>query len=163
MAPWGVSVLRWNPLTETTNATTVTFRVTFSEDVQNLDLSDLAFTGDAGGYATASSLTPVTGSSVFDLAVNVPLYANGLLTLDLAPGATIDDLAGNPLAKRPHHNPYESYTINHTTTPIYVNDAWRDTTTGIPAPRNPISSLATTPLPTSPTRSPTWLGPAPSM
>ena len=142
LAPRGLSVLRQNPTTTAphamtvayaataTQATTVTFRVTFSEDVQNLDLSDLAFAGAAGVYATASDLTPVTGSSVFDLTVNVPLYAQGLLTLELAPGATIDDLAGNALGDGTPPDPYESYTIDHTTTPVYVNDAWRDTLLG---------------------------------
>ncbi|MCY2990393.1 MAG: hypothetical protein NTY19_21325 [Planctomycetota bacterium] len=131
LAPTGISVVRKNLAAEVTNATTVTFRVTFSEDVQNLGLNDLAFTGAAGSYATASGLTPVTGSSVFDLTVNVPLYANGLLTLVLAPGATIDDRAGNALSTTGSPpNPYQSYTIDHTTTPVYVNGSWRSTPLG---------------------------------
>ena len=95
--PTVVSVLRWDPVAETTTATSVTFRITFSEDVQNLDAADVVFTGAAGDFATPSGLTPVTGSSVFDLTVDVPLWAHGALVLDLAPDVTIDDLAGNPL------------------------------------------------------------------
>ncbi|MCY2994596.1 MAG: Ig-like domain-containing protein [Planctomycetota bacterium] len=131
LAPTGISVVRKNLAAKVTNATTVTFRVTFSEDVQHLGLSDVAFAGAAGVHATASGLTPVTGSSVFDLTVNVPLYANGLLTLALAPNATIDDLAGNALSTTGSPpNPYQSYTIDHTTTPVYVNGAWRSTPLG---------------------------------
>jgi hypothetical protein len=117
-APTVDSVLRWDPLDETTDATTVTFQITFSEDVQNVDVSDLVFTGTASAFATATDLVPVTGTSVFELTVDIQSGTNGDLGLDLADDATIDDMAGNPLNSSTPPDPWQSYLIEHGTAPI---------------------------------------------
>ncbi len=136
-APTVLSVVRQVPPDATTTATSVTFRITFSEDVQNLDEADVVFTGPAGALATASGLVPVSmmGFSVFDLTVNVPLWAHGLLVVDLAPDVTIEDLAGNPLDTETTPEPLEiDYTIDHRTTPVYVDENWA----GMPLGDSPV-------------------------
>jgi len=81
------------------HAVTVDFTINFSETVTGLDGSD--FTLDVTGDLTGASITNVTGSgSTHTVTVNTG-SGNGTLKLDVPLGATITDLAGNPLGNLP--------------------------------------------------------------
>lgn len=91
-----LSFERHTPIAEYTNADTLVFRVTFAEDVQNVDLSDF----EVHGSSTAS-ITNVTAASaqVYDVTVSGGDLAgfNGQVGLDLSGTQDIEDLGSNPL------------------------------------------------------------------
>jgi autotransporter-associated beta strand protein len=96
LAPSVASVNRQNPTAATSSADTITFRVTFSEQVSGVDASD--FTPFfSGGLAGAISGLSQAGDRVFDVTVG-PLIGEGSVRLDVnAGGAGVADIAGNTL------------------------------------------------------------------
>ncbi len=112
--PEVTSIVRQSPMDATTNATSVTFRVTFNEDVTNVstDGSDFAISGAAaGGTASIASATQITASTVFDVVVNT-INTDGDLDLDFAAGQDIQD--GNSNAFALAINSEQEYTIDQT-------------------------------------------------
>jgi hypothetical protein len=77
-----------------TNATSVSWTITFSEPVTGVDASDFAL---AGAGAVGAALVGVSGGGAV-YAVAASTGADGLLRLDLVDDDSIADLAGNPLA-----------------------------------------------------------------
>jgi hypothetical protein len=104
--PTVVSISFQNPVNALTNATSVTFRVVFSEAVTNVDASDFTktLTGVAGGAIT---VTPVSATT-YD--VSFPVSGSGTIRLDVLSSATIIDAAGS------------AYTSNFITGPVYNLD-----------------------------------------
>ncbi|MBI5933769.1 MAG: hypothetical protein HY867_08680 [Chloroflexi bacterium] len=96
------------PLSNPTSSTIVTFIVTFTENVTGVDTADfsLATTGISG--ASVGSVIP-TSASVYIVNVFTGT-GNGTLRLDVPVGATISDVAGNPLAGLPYTSG-ETYTV----------------------------------------------------
>jgi len=94
--PTVLSSNRLSPAAAFTNATTATFRVTFSESVMGVDAADfsLSRTGSAAG-----SIASVSGSgAVYDIGLS-GLSGAGTVRLDVrASGTGITDGAGNPLS-----------------------------------------------------------------
>jgi hypothetical protein len=114
-APRLAGITRENPAAEFTNASSVTFTVTFDEAVTGVVSSSFTTSGISGsggagningvaGSGTTWSVTVATGNN------NV----NGTLTLALASGASINDLAGNALTTREATGSVETYTIDKT-------------------------------------------------
>jgi rhamnogalacturonan endolyase len=96
LAPVVVSVNRQNPTAATSSADTITFRVTFSEQVDGVDASDFT-TAFSGGLAGAISGVSQAGNAVFDVTVG-PLTGEGGVRLDVNAGGTgVADVAGNAL------------------------------------------------------------------
>src|SRR5262245_60270163 len=96
LAPTVVSVNRQNPTTATSSADTITFRVTFSEQVGGVDASDFTPVF-SGGLAGAISSVVQAGGGVFDVTVG-PLTGEGSVRLDVnASGTSVADIAGNAL------------------------------------------------------------------
>ncbi|MEO1210899.1 MAG: hypothetical protein AAFX78_15350 [Cyanobacteria bacterium J06638_20] len=120
--PSVVSILRQTPATELTNVDTLTFRVTFSEDVTGtVDAADFAV--NSTSTATVTGLTPVSGTE-YDVTVSGGNLAtfNGTVGLDLAAGADIDDASGNNVIIQeptPAEND-QTYTLD-TTAPTVTN------------------------------------------
>jgi gliding motility-associated-like protein len=115
VAPTVISSVRFNPTSAVTNATTVVYRVTFSEPVKNISTTGFALSGTASGNIVSVSAS--TGSTV-DVTVNV-LSSPGTLRLDVTGSGLIKDLPGNPLA-----SPFtggEDYTINNA--PSFISSA----------------------------------------
>jgi LPXTG-site transpeptidase (sortase) family protein len=110
-APAVSSILRHTPASSPTNATNVTFRVTFSKDVQNVDLGDfsLVLTGSVTG--ALNTVTPVS-ASVYDVNINL-VAGNGTLALGFAAGNNITDLADNQLGTSPAVGTNENYIIDN--------------------------------------------------
>jgi hypothetical protein len=106
------SITRQTPTTSLTDADTLVFRATFSEDVQNVDEKDFAVTGTT---ATVTGVSKVS-AAVYDLTVSGGDLANynGTVGLDLAAGQNITDLASNALpATEPAID--ETYAIQNST------------------------------------------------
>ncbi|GAA4300085.1 heparin lyase I family protein [Nibribacter koreensis] len=96
-APTVVSILRQNPLSEVTYATTLTFRITFSEAVVGVDKQDFSLSTTSTATGVLGTLIHVS-SSIFDITVT-NASGEGSLRLDLnSSGTGILDAAGNALA-----------------------------------------------------------------
>ena len=92
--PTVVSIDRQSPAIDPTNATSVTYRLTFSEAVNGVDISDFELTTSGTATGVLSSVTH-TSSSVYDLTVSF-ITGNGMLRPDLkSTGTDITDAAGN--------------------------------------------------------------------
>lgn len=116
LSPSILSFVRQSPTSAITNSDTLTFRVTFSEAVINVDNSDFVATGTT---ATPTSVNPIS-ASVYDVTISggdLPSL-NGTVGLNLAasPPKNITDLASNSLpAGEPPVD--ETYTVDNTTVP----------------------------------------------
>ena len=95
-APRITSITRQTPATSPTNADSLTWRITFNENVQNVDASDFTVTGTT---ATVTSVTTATSFTVFDVTVSGGDLANlnATVTLGFAGGQNIQDFFGNAL------------------------------------------------------------------
>ncbi len=95
-APTVESVVRHDPAGSPTNADSLTWRVTFSEDVANVDLSDFTAAGTTATLAVAEA----TASSVFDVTASGGDLAglNGTVTLGFATAQDIADTSTPPNA-----------------------------------------------------------------
>ena len=104
------SIKRQSPTDQHTGADTLTWRVTFSEPARNVDASDFRI----GGTTAELTVTAVeTSQSIYDMSIAGGDLANlnGTVTLSLANGRNITDLAGNPLdikkVPTPNENAFE--------------------------------------------------------
>src|SRR5678815_4305834 len=115
--PAVTSINRQSPLTQTTNASTLTFRTTFSEKVNNVDYTDFNFSIVSGTVSgTLNNLSVVAvGSAGTTYAVTVnSVSGNGTVKLDLnGAGTGITDDAGNAISGG--FTAGETYTVNQTT------------------------------------------------
>ena len=96
--PSVVSINRNSPPGPVTNASTVSFTVTFSEPVTGVNGTDfqVATTGTVG--TTLTQVTPVS-SSVYTVTIS-GITGIGTLGLNLVDNGSITDLAGNPLTEQ---------------------------------------------------------------
>jgi hypothetical protein len=98
VAPTVVSSVRQSPTAATTNATTLTFRLVFSEPVSGVATTSFLAT-TTGVIGTISSVAAVNGSpTTYDVTLT-GIAGNGTLRLDVKnSGSGITDVAGNPLS-----------------------------------------------------------------
>ena len=96
MAPTVTDIERQEPDTSPTNSDTLKWRVTFSEDVQNVDTTDFSVSGTTG---TVTAVAGVSGSErQYDVTASGGDLANydGTVTLSFASGQNITDKASTP-------------------------------------------------------------------
>ena len=95
-APGVTSIARQSPSSSPTNADSLTWRVTFDEDVKDVDAADFA----VGGTTATLAVSEVTATTVYDVTASGGDLAglNATVTLSFAAGQDIEDLAGNALA-----------------------------------------------------------------
>ena len=119
-APVVSSIERSNPTAQNTNRQSLTYKVTFSEDVTGVDAFDFVFSPDSTGGENSGShpVTSISGSGG-TYHVTVPADTDGTYNLDLSPGHGIVDAASNPLT-----DTVSATGIDHT----YVSIAGRDNT-----------------------------------
>ena len=94
------SLVRRTPSAYRTNADSVTWRITFTEAMRNVDEADFTIIGIR---PWSMAVTKVNDSgSVYDITLNSSALAdhNGTVALALSPSRTIEDLAGNDLVNR---------------------------------------------------------------
>ncbi len=111
IVPTLTNFTRKTPTNQVTNADQLTFLATFSEDVQNVDLTDFTVTGPIGASIAVSQVT----NSTYDVQISGGDLAtlNGTVGLNVAGGVSIVDVAGNSLASvEPATD--ETYTLDNT-------------------------------------------------
>ena len=128
-----VSILRHNPLQERTNQQSLTFRITFAEDVQNVDLSDFILEGGAGVDGNFFNLI-AQSASVYDVVVQMPSEINGIVDLDIASGNDIQGLTGNPIGSNPGIDTEEQYIMDSDAPTVAISSTAGDPTGTSPIP-----------------------------
>ncbi|WP_189495711.1 beta strand repeat-containing protein, partial [Algimonas arctica] len=112
--PTLTSIVRKTPLGEKTNADSLTWAVTFSEDVQNLDATDFSVSGTTATVGvTGSGVTYDVTASGGDLAGLGSGFGAQTVSLALAAGQNIQDLSGNALSNLSATGATESYAVNN--------------------------------------------------
>ncbi|MFO0804222.1 MAG: Ig-like domain-containing protein [Gemmataceae bacterium] len=113
--PTVTSIVRSNPATSPTNASSVVFAVNFSEPVTGVDESDFSLTATG---LTNTAITNVTGSGTQWFVMVVTGNGDGTLRLDLLDDDTIRDLATNRLGGsgtgNGNFNTGQSYSVDRT-------------------------------------------------
>ena len=108
-APTLASIERYSPADQNTGSQTLVYKVTFSEDVTGVDLSDFALS--SGGTGTGS-VTNLAGSGSQYL-VTVSAAQDGTYNLDLvSSGHGITDSASNPLSSPAPTGADHTYTVS---------------------------------------------------
>ena len=124
--PTVISVTRLSPLVQATNTGSVTWRVTFSEEVDATTASPADFTlADASHTITGESIastTPTSGSSTtIDVTANTG-SGDGTLRLDvIGVTASINDIAGNDIIA--DFTSGQTYIIDKTPPAVTINQA----------------------------------------
>lgn len=106
------SVARFNPITQDTDATLVTFQVTFDEDVIDVSIDDFEVTGET--FAVVNSVAIVTDASVFNVEVEI-LGGSGTLGLGVRSTNNITDTSGNAFTG--NIDSQETYNVTDLTPP----------------------------------------------
>lgn len=122
VAPKVTTINRLTPDSKKNNATSVSYRVTFSENVSGVDLADFALNTTGNVTGTIASVTSVTSAS-FDVTIN-NITGDGTLRLDTNNANTgIADKANNTFTEGFING--EIFTFDHTspviTTPADLN------------------------------------------
>lgn len=113
--PGVLSIARQAPSTETTGSTTVVFRVTFSDDVTNVDVTDFALNSTVNGTVSSVSLV---STDVYDVTVSGLDNAVGTVSLGIK---GVDGEAGsNDIA---NYTANESLETNYNGSGDYLNQA----------------------------------------
>ena len=118
-APRVASIVRRTPAATPTNADSLTWRVTFSENVANVDAADFAVSGTT---ATAT-VVEATASTVYDVTASGGNLAglNATATLSFASGQDIADSAGNALTDTaPTGTNENSYVVDNTAPTVTI-------------------------------------------
>ena len=97
-APRVTSIARQTPASSPTNANSLTWRVTFSEDVENVDATDFQVSGTT---ATPTAVSEITASTVYDVTVSGGNLADrdATVTLAFAAGQDIVDNGIRPATR----------------------------------------------------------------
>ena len=126
-APNVVSINRQTPSTATTNSTTLVYRVTFSESVSGVDISDFSLVTTGSASATIASVSSATGTTI-DVTVN-SAAGEGTVRLDLnASGTGITDAVGNAITGG--FTSGQTYTLDHVTQTPTMTSPQSNTTYG---------------------------------
>ena len=104
-APGVTSIERQSPSSSPTNADSLTWRVTFSEAVRNVDTTDfsLVIINTSTAFPQTTLAVSSVSTSVYDITAsgNGPVHAEGHIQLVFASGHDIEDLSGNALPASP--------------------------------------------------------------
>ena len=116
-APTVASITRQTPSSSPTHEDSLTWQVTFSEDVTGVDAADFAVTGTTATLAVTGSGTTydvmASGGNLADL--------NATVTLSFATGQNIQDAAGNPLtATTPTGTNENDYVVDNTAPTVAI-------------------------------------------
>ncbi|UOQ96461.1 Ig-like domain-containing protein [Hymenobacter sp. 5317J-9] len=131
VAPTVLSINRQNPAASLTNATTLVYRITFSENVTGVDASDFSLTSTGGTSGTVSAVAAVS-NSVYDVTV-AAVAGSGTLRLDLnTSGTGITDVPGNPIGGG--YQAGQVYTIDQTGPTVAITSTASSPTSASPIP-----------------------------
>ena len=115
------SIERQTPDASPTNANSLTWRITFSEIVANVDNSDFAVSGST---ATIGNVAPVSGEPLaYDVTASGGDLAsfNGMVTLGFAASQNIQDEAGNALTNITPPGADNTYEVDNRLPTVEIN------------------------------------------
>ena len=131
VAPAVTSINRQNPAVAITNASTLVYRVTFSEAVNGVGPAAFSLTGTGTAAGSIAAATAVSGS-VYDVTVT-GASGDGSLRLDLnGSGTGITDLPGNAIGGG--FSSGQVYTLDHTAPTVATSSPASPSTTTSPIP-----------------------------
>ena len=119
-APTVTSIVRQTPASSPTNADSLTWRVTFSEAVSNVDTADFAVSGTTATLSV-SAVSGVTGA--YDVTASGGNLAGvtATVTLSIAAGHNIQDAASNALTNTtPTGTNDNSYVVDNTAPTVTI-------------------------------------------
>ena len=144
-APWVSSIERSLPSVSPTAFDSLTWEVTFSEDVRNVDKSDFRLSGTTATLSTSSTGRPslyevvASGGDLADL--------NGTVVLGFASNQNIEDSKGNRLVNtRPIGANEDHFVVENTVAPTVIITGGHAITKG----GNAVFTLTANPAPPSP-------------
>ena len=120
-APRVASIVRQNPTSSPTNADSLTWRVTFSEAVSNVNAADFAVSGTTA-TVTAVAVSGLTGA--YDVSASGGNLAalNATVTLAIAASHNIEDGASNSLTNTtPTGTNDNSYVVDNTAPSVTIS------------------------------------------
>ena len=121
-APRVASIVRQNPTSSPTNADSLTWRVTFSEAVSNVDAADFAVSGTTATVTAVAAVSGVTGA--YDVSASGGNLAalNATVTLAIAASHNIEDGASNSLTNTtPTGTNNNSYVVDNTAPSVTIS------------------------------------------
>ena len=133
-APTVTSIVRQDPTTSPTNADTLKWRVTFSEDVKNVNNADFGITGPTGATLAVTEVS----TSVYDVTASGGDLASldATVTLSIASTHDIKDLTDNDLTNRtPTETNQNTYVVDNTAPTVTIT---------VPAPGTPAFTVSFT-------------------
>jgi hypothetical protein len=140
-APTVSSINRLTPSTTPTNLSSVIYRVTFSENISGVDISDFSLTAAGASTGSIASVSSGTGTTL-DVTVN-SISGEGSLRLDFnSSGTGITDDAGNAISGG--YTSGQTYTIDKTAPSVTVSSLIPDPTNVSPVPLSIVFSEAVT-------------------
>ena len=122
-APRVASITRQNPTVSPTNADSLTWRVTFSEAVSNVNAADFAVSGTTATVTAVAAVSGVTGA--YDVTASGGNLAgvSATVTLAIAASHNIQDGASNALSNTaPTGTNDNSYVVDNTAPSVTISD-----------------------------------------
>ena len=121
-APRVASIVRQNPTSSPTNADSLTWRVTFSEAVSNVDAADFAVRGTTATATAVATVSGVTGA--YDVTTSGGNLAgvSATVTLTISSSHNIQDAASNALSNTsPRGTNDNSYVVDNTAPSVTIS------------------------------------------
>ena len=121
-SPRVASIVRRIPTSSPTNADSLTWRVTFSEAVSNVDAADFAVRGTTATMTAVATVSGVTGA--YDVTTSGGNLAgvSATVTLAIASSHNIQDAAGNALSNTsPRGTNDNSYVVDNTAPTVTIS------------------------------------------
>ena len=120
IAPRVASIVRQTPSSSPTNANSLKWRITFTENVKNVNAADFAI---GGTTATVTAVTEVTASTVYDVTASGGNLAglDATVTLSIVSGQNIADTSDNALSNPvPTGTNDNSYVVDNTAPTVAI-------------------------------------------
>ena len=128
-APRVASIARQNPTSSPTNADSLTWRVTFSETVSNVDAADFAVSGTTATVTAVATVSGVTGAYDVTASGGNLASVNATVALTISSSHNIEDGASNDLNNTaPTGTNDNSYVLDNTAPSVTIS--------GVPATSN---------------------------
>ena len=121
-APRVASIVRQNPTSSPTNADSLTWRVTFSEAVSNVDAADFAVSGTTATVTAVATVSGVTGAYNVTTSGGNLAGVSATVTLAIASSHNIQDAASNALSSTaPTGTNDNSYVVDNTAPTVTIS------------------------------------------
>ena len=122
-APRVASIVRQNPTSSPTNADSLTWRVTFSETVSNVNAADFAVSGTTATVTAVAAVSGVTGAYDVTASGGNLASVSATVTLAIAASHNIEDGASNALSNTaPTGTNDNSYVVDNTAPTVTISD-----------------------------------------